>query len=452
MQFQPPVGPEHVPQKGLFNAAERKRFLMLSVLLVISLGMFLYGFLSRKARPSEAPEAPAAVPEVEVEVATPEVDLAALAAATRDASEAERVLVETAALEQLLETCRLIAPTHFEPMGGRVLDAALAAAVLADPPAHRGALLRAFGTIEAIDAFDAPGTTAHYRGRLALEGGGAAWFAVRSLSEDWGEVGEFVRIDGLFLKVYRGQAGGAWIDAPWIVGARAERAYPRLEPVAELDPALFADIEDDGSEGLTGLPFEAYWALVAYARDVPEGAIDWESAPLFDKDLAAELSERGADLRGVPLRLPPSEILDIWHQAQPANPLRAERLVEGWASNWNWVKGPSPVIRFITPLDTTELRRGDHFTARGFFLKNLAYEPRDGGMAVAPFFVLHSIDAHTPSKKNPWVKVFGTMAVGLLVVVCLAYVALMRDQRKARELQGELARRRLARRSQPLKP
>ena len=36
MQLFPPIGPEHAPQRGLFNEAERKRFLMLSALLVIA--------------------------------------------------------------------------------------------------------------------------------------------------------------------------------------------------------------------------------------------------------------------------------------------------------------------------------------------------------------------------------------------------------------------------------
>jgi hypothetical protein len=45
MKLHLPIGPEHAPDRGLFNDHERMRFVMLTVLLVMVIGMFVWGYL-----------------------------------------------------------------------------------------------------------------------------------------------------------------------------------------------------------------------------------------------------------------------------------------------------------------------------------------------------------------------------------------------------------------------
>ena len=449
MRLNLPIGPEHAPERGLFNESERKRFVMLSVLLVMVLGMFVWSwFKGARKLGSTAADAPK-IEAPRVELVLPTIDAGSLRAKTADATPEERVILETPALEEILRVSRLIGPDHFEPMGGRALTPEVAAELEADSAAHRGELFRAYGVIEAIEAFDGAGSgaSAHYRGRLRLEGGGSAGFAVLALPDDWGQVGHFARLEGLFLKQYREQAGGSWVEAPFLVGRRLDRAYPDLGEVGPLDRMVFQDVGDDSATEITGLPFEPYWMLVASARDMAEDTVDWEAAPLLDAKALTEVFEYGKVWRGAPFRIPPSEIQAIWHQAQPENPARIGRMVEGWAGNWDWMRNSVGVIRFVCPVDSTGLRQKDWFTARGFFLKNLAYEPRDGGIAVAPYFVIHSFEPFTPPEPASLGGVFALIAVGLILLGGAIFFALVRDRRKTAELQEELRRRRRARRA-----
>jgi hypothetical protein len=211
---------------------------------------------------------------------------------------------------------------------------------------------------------------------------------------------------------------------------------------------VFANVEDDSAEGITGQPYDPFWQLLAYARDVPPEALDWQSVPELDVDRLNELFGDASPWRAEPFRIPPSEVLGIWHEAQTENPARIDRLGKGWASNARWAKGgPFKLIQFVTPLDTTGLRRGDWFTGTGFFLKNLSYEPRDGGVAVAPYFVLHSIEPYVPPEAPSLAPLFAGIGIGMLALFVLIFVALMRDRRKANQLQEELRRRRRARRA-----
>jgi hypothetical protein len=311
----------------------------------------------------------------------------------------------------------------------------------------RGALFRARGWIEQIEAVDTGAkSTAHYRGRLRLEGGGQAWIAVLALPDAWGEVGDFVRVDGLFLKIYRSRTSeGEVVEAPFLVGPRAVQSFAAIGAVTQLAPNEFQFVEDDSPAGITGQPFDEYWTLVSYALNGADD-VDWSSAPLVDGETLAKIYADGDAWRGVPVRIPPAELMDIWDQSQDENPARISKLAEGWAGNWEWARQANGVIRFVAPFERGELRRGDAFTARGFFLKNLAYEPAQGGMAMAPFFVLHSIEGFAPVENNTWTVIFGVMAASLVLIASLFFAGVMRDRKKAAQLQEELRRRRRARR------
>lgn len=451
------IGPESAPEQGLFNAYERKRMIMLCGLLLVIGTVFIVS-LNKEQDRREHGTAPTTEGPITV-TSTPKIDVDAYRKLVDDSTPEARVLVAQRALEKAFEDARLLSPKHFEPMGGRDLDRATTEHLLAEPDAERGQIFRARGSLDEIESFDSAGSTAHYRGRLRLDDGAYVYFAAISLKDLRGEVGEYGAIEGLFLENYRRQARrepgasgpgkGGWIDAPLIVGPRLMLSFPELEPVTKLEPMAFADVRDDSVESITGQPFHEYWNLVSYVQQLDDESFDWSAAPLLNEKLYGELRENGAAWRAKPLRIPPSELMDIWDQSQKENPVRVASLAEGWIGNWDWMKTGSGVLRFVGTFDASQLSRNDIVEARGFFLKQSAYEMRDGGIGIAPILVLHSMEGFTPQEDNSWTIILALIGGSLLVFAAIVGLALLRDRKKARSLQAELRRRRQARRAQP---
>jgi heme exporter protein D len=450
------MGPETAPESGLFNVHERKRIIMLSVLVIVVFGMVLYGWydstatIEREVAQTDAAEDRPA----EVVVITPEVDVAKLKELVDDDTTDGQLVIEGAALEAIFEPARLLNDGHFDPMGGAELDDRILSEL--DAPLARGGLFRVRGVIEELGTFEGGGgTTAHYRGLLRLEGdyGAQVWFAVVALPDSGGSVGDFVRLDGLFLKSYRGATeGGDRVTGPLLVGPRVVQSFPALDPVVELDRNALRFVEDDGVDGIHPQPFYEYWRLISYAQNVDPESIDWSEAARLDGELIREIAHDGGPWRGEPIVFPPSQLFDIWDQAQGENPARLDKLAEAWAGNEYWARTTTGVIRIVAPFERGELRRGSAFTGRGFFLRNFAYERADGNLAIAPFFVMQSIEEFVPVEDETWGMVFTGIALGLVAILILAFVGVMRDRQKTQQLQAELRRRRRARRMAPRDP
>lgn len=436
------------PPKGAIDTThERRRMILMGVALVFVVIVFAVMQMQKgedeRAREGEL-EGRAQAP-IEVEIITPEIDLPALLEVVRDATETERVTVEREAVAIALECATKLVDGHFMPMGGRVLDAATAAEILADPGAHRAQLLRARGRIEELRREDGPAGGQIARGRLELEDGTQSWFVLRHLSEVF-EPGSFVRMDGIFVQAFRDQLESGWADGPFIVGPRAVRSYPEITAVEELTPEIFALVEDADLDRGGELPFTELFELMAFARDRAAEAIDWSETPVLNNDLFASIFKDGSAHRAHAIRIPISKVMDAWDSAAQENPARLDTVCEGWIGNFEWIAKPG-VLRFQAPFVNPGLERGDLAHARGFFLLNHKYTPRDGGIAVAPYFVLHSIEEFVPEESNLVRNIFIVVTITLLLMAAVFWIVLMRDKRKAQALQEELVRRRRARRA-----
>lgn len=459
MRLMPP-GPTPAPERGLFNSQEAKRVRWLAFAFLLVVAAFFWFLRNENARRAEeaAREAErrqlAAPPTV---VVTPQIDSAALDALVRDGTPAERVLVETPALARTLRDTMLIHETLFEPMGGRELDATRAAQLLGEDgaarAAARGSLLRSFGWIEALERREAVADLPeHLFGRLRQEDGTRVAFAVLNGPERVLLDGDFVRLDGVFLKAFRNEDQEGWFDAPLLVGPRVTEAFPRMLTPPELDPLVFADVEDDSVAELSGMPFEAYWELVAYVRNLDASQVDWASAPLLDREGMAELALDGSTFRARPVRIPVSQVMDSYELAQPENPLRIPRMTEGWLGNQEWFGSVQGLVKFVSPKLDLGIRRGDRVVARGFFLKRLAYETAEAGIGVAPFFVIHEVDRWDQPEDSTWRTLMMSFGGLLLFLVGLLVFMLRRDVQRSAELQSELNARRRARRDAARSP
>ena len=454
MKLTPP-GPTQAPARGLFNVGEARRMRWLLIAFVMVAVTFFMAVRKenerrREAAALEAQRSEAVAPPTVV--ITPEIDGAALDALVRDATAAERVLVETPALARALRDAALVNDALFEPMRGRLLDAARCAELVGEDAAvrkdARGTLLRAYGWIESLERYAAvEGLPGHLLGRLRQEDGSRASFAVLDGPERVLLDGDFVRVDGIFLEAFRSEGPQGWIDTPLLVGPRVIEAFPRLLAPPELDPLVFADVTDDSVTDLTGMPFQAYWELVAYVRELDGSKIDWAAAPLLDRAGMAELALDGDAFRARPVRIPASQVMDSYELAQPENPLRVTHMTEGWLGNQDWFGSVQGLVKFVSPDLGLGIRRKDEVVARGFFLKRLAYETAEAGIGVAPFLVLYDLEVYDPPENTTWRTILLSFGGLMVFIVGLLFFLLRRDQARSAELQAELTERRRARRA-----
>lgn len=440
-------------QQAALAAREKKRLVVLLVgFVVVAIGL---ATTLSKAITGEGQAAPVLIADESVDTTplldVPALDLARLEALVADDSPAERVVLESEAADLLLDSARRYTPRHFEALETRELDRTLAAEIAAAPAAQRGKPFTARGHIVALRPRSGAAHEPQTLGRLELEDGTHVHFLALHLPEHAESIGGFVRLDGLFLKVYATEdelEAGTWNEGPLLVGARAERSYPSFGTVATLEPKRFDELEDanltpdPGQEirFIKETPPEPLWHLMAYARD---GAreLDWDAAPELNQRLLDQIQNDPAAFRLQPVRIPISRLQDGRVSVAGENPARMERYMQGWIGNNTW-KG---VIQFRSPVLHSDFVIGELVYGRGFFLHNFAYESSQAGLCVAPVFVLESIDRFVPETNTALVSL-GWLVGGAGAVLVAVFLILARlDRRKAGEFEAELARRRRAR-------
>ncbi|HUR28361.1 MAG TPA: hypothetical protein VM509_09240 [Planctomycetota bacterium] len=437
------------PKGGGFNPKEKRRLLVLVALFVLLGGVVM--FSAREATQSPALDVKPRADELPTFVARPVIDVASLEAAADDESPERRVVLPDEALDAGLRAASSIYDGVYEALDGRELDAPIAAEIVKDPKAHRGRLLRAHCRVEALRELANPAAPDKPRwyARGRLEDGAPLFFAAEQIVGLAPATGDFVRVDGLFVRAQREAIDGGWIEGPLLVGPRIIKSFPKLLPVTELDAHALAAVHDDSVErGFEGLEDDAYWELVSFVQHLDASKMDWTAAPMLDDATIASISEDGAPWRGKPVRLLEARMIDIWMRSEPGeNPLRMERMAEGWFTRGDW-RGRTKVARFVAPV--TELPAGvlesTDVDLRAFFYKNLAYTKRDGAVAIAPFFVLHSAEKHLPPDA-PGLRHMTYVVAGSLIVLGIGIVVVLRfDKAKSAELEAELLRRRRERR------
>lgn len=438
-----------VPRAGM-RGNEKRRLLTLSlgavlVVAAIVMARFKAAEYARQEEGALPVEEEPAIAHVEV----PRIDVDALERTISDGTPEDRVVLEQAAVDELLGIARNLGPAHFAAMGARELDAALVEELLADPSSARGQAFTARGWIESLrERRLGKGRPNEYHGRLVLEDDVLVYFIADRLDG----VGErdYARVDGLLLKAFNDEdreRTGEWIQGPLLVAPEAVPSYAALGVVKEIPFGTFVDVaDDDASRGISELPVRPLWTLLAFARDAEPGAVDWEAAPELDGPSASAMLSDGDGWRGRPFRLPVSKLMGVRVRRSGENPARMEHVTEGWIGNGNWT-GEAKVLRFAMPGAHPELAIGDLVTGRGFFLKNHAYEPGGGGLRLASMVVLDSLEVFVPPEaaraKNIWV-----MTVAIVGGLgCLLFVLVLRDRRQAQRVEQSLLRRRRERRA-----
>ena len=448
------------PPPGLFDTSDKRRLILMSVTLLILIVLFVVAQFQGAGKEAALHDAqqmatePAA-PELVEQVSVPEFDRERLRGLVSDSRETDRVLRESGGVAVLTDYVRGFGDPHFAGLGVQTLDGATHAALLADPEAHRAAPYRVRGTVVDFGVREDRDGRELIEGSLRLEDGSSAFFTVLRAPEAL-LPGDFIRFDGLFFKVFRDEpAPGEWVEGSYFVGNRAIPSHATLEPFDEGTlNRLVGLVEDDGTAGMTRLTGDAHpalWELMRFAQIPESDAVDWQAAPTLDGAMLARLIRDGEAHRGAPVQIPVSRIQDMRTASAAENPLRLEFVTTGWIGNTTWTGGSS-VIQFIMPPQESDLRIGAYCTARGFFLKNLAYEDRSGTLRTAPYFVLDKLDLFV-LPESTMIRNIAWFVAGLtLFLVALFFVLLTRDRKKSEQFQAELVRRRRARREREGSP
>lgn len=452
MKFSVPNQPSgKQPASAGFSRGEKLRLAFMAVGLVLVVGGFFYANMKAVSyRESDDEKRDEMLPAQEeddapvVTTAMPPMDTEALGALVAEADNAQRVVLEPEAVLLAEQWTRRLTERHYQELGIADVDAAVLEEIAATSAASRGAAFRLRGGIDALerrsfggeDGFDA------WLVRLVLDDLSRCFVVARDLPAGHAAVGAYVRFDGLFLKVFRDDAEGDWFDAPLFVSSTSQVSYPELGDVSELGDML-ADVRDHGPGYVAGVPFTEHWLLMKHAQTVGAEGIDWASAPLLDRQLIGELALNGDSLRGTPVRVPISRIMDARVKRAGENPARLVEYTEGWIGNTTW----SNVIKFTSPIPYRELDRKDLATAYGFFLMNHAYQQQDGVMRTAPLFVMAGVEPFVPPQDTTIQAILIGVVAATALLVVLFCVLLARDKRRSQRLQEDLIRRRRARRA-----
>ena len=425
-------------------ANENQKLLFMSAMALLLIGA-LVTMKSGAGDTEEKLASDAGQQEPAKDISIPALDINILNALVSDRTEESRVIQEEEGREFLLNYTAKLADAHYRALNATVLTADTNSQVLADPNAWRGRALRMRGYIQELREKARPNGGKYFTGTMTLDDGSSGHFVVTRLDNKDMREGSSVRIDGIVMKVFRGEIGDGWIEAPLVVGRLAARSFPALytEENGEFTETELAHIvNDDMLNGIGSLPFEEKWKLLgraAYSAD----KVNWSETEILDRELLAKLLENGDSYRGVPLRLPLDgvAVLNTSTDRVGENPARIDRVTDGWIAETSWLS-TVPAVHFLGPFDI-DYPVNDHTVAvgKGFFFKNLAYESTDAGLRRAPVFVLTNLDELRRGEEN-MVTYLTYLVFGVCVSIgALIFFLLKRDANSSAEFQKRLAAR-----------
>lgn len=451
---QPSQGRMTAEQAELLARKDKRRIIILAIGLLVLIGAFVTSQISAKNKKEQEQAAnknAMAVDDgpLESQIYVPEFKRMELLRNIRDSNESEQVQLKEESILAALKYTSKLTPAQYTVLGIYDLNAEMQEVIIANPASHRLDPLRVRGKILDLrhrpETDTTPGT---FYGTLEQKDGSRAHFVVSDAGKMDDLPSDFLRLDGLFVQVHHAEIQGEWVNAPLLVGRRLVGSYEFLELDAELNTPAMALVEDDvATEGSKGIPYQAQWELLAKASQ-ESGQIDWANVPKFGDEYLGRMYKGDDSLRGMAFRFPISTSMAARTVEVGENPLHRNQIMKGWIGNYTWTKG-NGLIQWIGAFDNEALHdytgKAKLVTGRGFFLKNVVYEMRDGRAGKTPLFVMQSMEIHTPKVDSTEREILWAMLGLTGVIMVIITWLLSRDKRQNRLLQQKLAERRRAR-------
>ena len=365
----------------------------------------------------------------------------------KDTRPQDRVILEPEALNAVFDYGRLLTVRHYDAIDIRDLTPEIYAELMANPSAHRVEPFRARGEIVLVATRKrADNRPEEHAGTIRLDDGTYAHFIVLTLSDGAADVGDFVRVDGMFLKIYSAEGPDGWMEGPLLCGPETIPSYPAFDPSQGIATDFMEEVRDDTLGEVTGLPFGPKWDLMAMALHFSD-EVDWNAAPEIDGQMIAELFANPDAYRAKPFRVGISQNLDGGVEKAGENPLRINKITTGWIGNQNW-SGQVPYLRYLAPFERSDVGYGKakYLVAKGFFFKNWSYTTTVGDIRRVPVFVMTSVEPfEVVPDERPMIIMWGVFVATILTAFIL-WALLARDKKRSAQLHEALVRRRRARR------
>ncbi|MDA1265369.1 MAG: hypothetical protein O2816_09865 [Planctomycetota bacterium] len=433
------------------TARDKRKIIILAVGTLLLFGAYMSQQLGGPKEQDLSNDLPMGRPVAEV-IHTLPIDSEVLEAVA-DATADQRLIMSGEAVDLVLKHSETMRAANYDALGAINLDARSSAELLSAPAEHRGDALRVRGVLLRLGGAATPDPAVKDRqlGAVELEDGTLTHIAFLREPRDFA-IGDFIRLDGLFVQAYNGPGkGGLLTEGALVVGNQLQGSRPSLvgKDHAALAIELREKVKDDTIDHRLEQPFDELWDLMAFARERKDD-IDWSTALELDNEQLGVLSNDGTLFRGQPYVLNICQNMGTWVEAAEENGLRIPKVTYGWIGNNTW-KDPAPLITFIAPFEAPELqdrKQNRLVSAKGFFLRNHAYNKRDGkSAAIAPVFVLSEIKPFVPPTNHTTTYILIGVVVGTALMILVIFLLVRADSRNSTKLQEELTRRRRERRA-----
>ena len=396
-------------------------------------------------------------------------------AQVEDATEAQQEFLESAPLQEVFSYAKLQTRKALESAGMRTLDAEVSSELMAAPSSHRlDPILLRGQILQVSERQGSDGSRSGWIGSVLTDDGSLGYFLVQDAPRLEGDpnapqslrTGDYIRVDGLFHKVYRAAVpntmGSETLESasgPLVLGFRASPSTPAVPDAEEFTEewaqalllGLDSVLDDEVSRTFEKDAFDLQqWGLMAYAQ-MKGAETDWDAAAELNQEVLSQIYEDGDAFRGTPFRIPVSINLDTYSISVEDNPLRLDRVTQGWIGNNNW-KGSVKTIKWVGPfirrdLLRTQGRKGAddphrYVQAKGYFFRNILFSNKSGEPRRSPVFVLHDLEVFQLKGSNP-VAPIALMIVGATIFMVIVIFLLLRaDRRKSARLREDMVRRR----------
>lgn len=374
----------------------------------------------------------------------PKLDEAVLAK-VKDATDAERVILEPAAFQELSTNARSLMATWLEAFGEPAFDFATGEAESAE---RRGKIYRLRGELVDTELVTrVSGEDPEYWCTIRTDDGHLFYYASLQVPDTLFGHDNFVRADGYFFKYYRQKSAEDWVTAPLFVGSLLAPSWRRAEPTLEVDMPMLNKLKDMplGSDAPVGEINQRpeFWHLANVAKSLGEAPEKLEAmreeAIVIDYESLKQLSEYPELFRGRMFKLGGRVVMDPTSVRAGENPLREVKVSSTWIRNeFNGdvllhLKAPG-----VYPFDRYARAPAVY---HGFFLMLWAYQDRDGNMRRAPVFVVTDSFQEKPITP-PFAGQMVLAFMGIAVAIALFLFWLVRrDKRQQAEVREKMLSR-----------
>lgn len=374
-----------------------------------------------------------------------------------DSTRNERIPVEREPLAHLLEKSLLVVPAITKRLG--MPDTPVPFDVLrADPQRFRGRYLWYKGELEALaeptDGHPVRGYKIH-EARIKTQDGEHVLFRFSVPPKDLA-IGDWVRVEGYFLKLLDAHFPVPLSLAPLLVGPELQRAYPDWQAVETLDPGVLGALRDgvvengmdtDLQDAPVRLPFAQtvpLWHLTSYATHqwltLPPEQL--AAAETFDQKEQWSAIYNGRMERGRAFKLFGIFLRAHVIAARP-NPLGIEYWSEVWLLNRAF--GARPFAVWL-PYNVGEWKHSDTATTTGYFLKRYVVPGSTGEQHFSPVFVSARLERIDFSPTRTMRTVGLALGIGAGLLTAFLFLLNRRERKGSAQHMQEMSERRRRRR------